>query len=113
MNIILETLADNVTLIRLSGRIDSQTVPEINAALEPLLVDECRLLVDMEGVTYMSSAGLRTLLVLYQSVETQRGRVVMAGVNEHIQDIMAMTGFLDHFELRPTLQQGLATLQET
>ncbi len=112
MNIQVETVAPNLTIVRLAGRINSQTVSEIDIILEPLLVPQCRLLLDMSAVTYMSSAGLRTLLVIYRNVEENGGQVVLAGVKEPIRDTMSMTGFLEHFVLSDTVEAGLTILQE-
>jgi len=52
---------------------------------------------DMGEVDYMSSAGLRTLLLLYRQAASRNGKVVIAGLQESIRDIMAITGFLDFF----------------
>ena len=49
-------------------------------------------------MAYMSSAGLRMLLVIYRTIVGQGGKVVLVGLSEELQDTMALTGFLDFFD---------------
>ena len=65
----------------------------------------------MSGVSYISSAGLRALLMLYRQMTANDGRVVLAGLTENIKDVMMVTGFLEFFDDYDTLQDGLAALQ--
>lgn len=64
----------------------------------------------MAGVSFMSSAGLRMLLVLYRGISGGGGQVVLVGLSEDLQNTMALTGFLNLFHHHPTLEAGLAEL---
>jgi anti-sigma B factor antagonist len=110
MDISLET-RDGVTVARLVGRWDANTAPDIEAAIMPQIGPGCRVLLDLTGVPYMSSAGLRTLLLLYRGVEDNQGRIALAGLGERLRDTMAVTGFLHHFDLYDTVADGLAALR--
>ncbi len=109
LSIAIETV-EQVQIVRLVGDIDGATAPEAQAAILPLASPGCKILLDMSGVTYMSSAGLRLLLVVYRSIKGQGGEVILAGLTDDLKDTMEMTGFLDFFQFRDTLAAGLAAL---
>ena len=81
----------------LTGEIDGRTAPEVQAKLVGLAEAHPSLLLDMQAVTFLSSAGLRMLLLLYRHFSSRSGEVVLAGVPEEIRDTMAMTGFSNFF----------------
>ena len=61
----------------------------------------------------MVRAGFRMLLVLYRTLATRSGRVVLVGLSDDIRDTMEMTGFLQFFQVETTVAAGLAVLQDT
>ena len=69
------------------------------------------LVMDMSGVTFMSSAGLRMLLLLYRQVRANDGRVALVGLSEAIRDTMSITGFLGFFKVYDTVEDALGALK--
>jgi anti-sigma B factor antagonist len=107
----IETTVDGANVIAtISGEIDGKTAPQVQTELLAALQAGNRLLVDMKGVSYLSSAGLRMLLLLYRQVAAKKGKVVLVGVSEEIRDTMSMTGFINFFTLADTQDAGLAAL---
>ncbi len=98
MDIHIETVR-GVAVVTLSGQIDSNTAAAFQDEVLPLARPGQKILLDMSGVTYMSSAGLRVLLLLYRQISESQGQVVLAGLRDEIKDIMSMTGFLDFFTM--------------
>ena len=80
-----------------TGEIDGKTAPEIQARLVGLAETHARLRLDMEGVTFLSSSGLRMLLLLYRHFAAKSGEVILVAVPEEIRDTMSMTGFSSFF----------------
>lgn len=109
MDIQISNVAD-VTVIALSGELDGKTAPIAQEKILPLAEPGCKLLVDMSGVPYMSSAGLRMMLLIYRQVSTNNGQSVLTGLSEEIQDTMEVTGFLNYFETHDTNEAGLVAL---
>ncbi|MEW6753394.1 MAG: STAS domain-containing protein [Candidatus Latescibacterota bacterium] len=101
-----------VTVVELAGDLDTNTAPEAQEQILPLVEDGSRLLLDVSRVPYMSSAGLRVMLSLYRRVASQNGELVLVGLSEEIRDTMEVTGFLGFFSTCQTYEAGLATLQE-
>jgi anti-sigma B factor antagonist len=57
------------------------------------------MILDLSKVDYLSSAGLRLLLLLYREFAAKKGKVVLLGVSEEIRTVMSHTGFLNFFTL--------------
>lgn len=110
MEIKLEQI-NGVDVAVLIGEINGHTAPIVQEKLLPMVTADCRLLLDMRQVTYMSSAGLRILLLLYRQISEHEGRVVLTGLPEKIWDTMAITGFLDFFEAHSSFDEGMVALQ--
>ena len=76
----------------LDGRLDTVTSPELEAALDGL-DGVTKLIIDMEKLVYVSSAGLRVLLNAQKKMEKSGGSMVVCHVNEEIREIFEVTGF--------------------
>ena len=110
MKINTKTL-EGVTVVELAGDVDSNTAPTVQEKVLSLAQSESKILLDLSDVAYMSSAGLRMLLLLYRRVSAQEGQLVLVGLSEEIQDTMFATGFLDFFTTCNTLESGLEALK--
>ena len=82
-----------VTLI-VSGRLDTQTAPELEAELDAVLPGLKELTFDMTNLEYVSSAGLRVILKAQKAMNIQ-GSMKLTGVNDSIMEVFDITGFLD------------------
>ena len=100
----------SVTVFTIEGDIDGNTAPEAQAQVTPLASADAKIAMDMSSVSYMSSAGLRMLLVIYRTIMGQGGQVVLVGLSEELQDTMTLTGFMDFFEHYDSIDEGLAAL---
>lgn len=101
----------DAAVIALEGTIDGSSVGEAQAKIMPQLVAGCRLVLDMAQLDYMSSAGLRMLLMIFRQVAGQGGKVALAGLSEEIKDTMSLTGFLDFFTTAETVEDALAAVR--
>ena len=109
MEIEFETV-DGIVVVTLFGELDSRTAPIVQDKLMDLPSPEARVLLEMSGVNYISSAGLRALLMLYRRMANSDGRVALVSLTESIRDVMTVTGFLDFFAAYDTLPEGVAAL---
>ena len=82
-----------LTLI-VSGRLDTQTAPELEKELDSILAGLKELIFDMTNLEYVSSAGLRVILKA-QKAMNQQGSMKLTGVNDSIMEVFDITGFLD------------------
>ena len=78
----------------LEGRLDTTTAPELEKELDSGLEGVTELIFNMEGLDYLSSAGLRILLGAQKTMKKQ-GSMKVIHVNETIMEIFEVTGFAD------------------
>lgn len=109
MDVHIKNIGD-ITVVALSGELDGKTAPIAQNEVLPLALPGCKLLVDMSEVPYMSSAGLRMMLLIYRQVSANNGESVLVGLSEELKDTMEVTGFLDYFEVRDSYEDGLEAL---
>lgn len=107
---IIQSIEHDVNVVRITGDLDGNTAPTAQAQIMLLASPNVKIVLDMSEVSFMSSAGLRMLLVMYRTLISKSGKVVLVGLSEDIRDTMSMTGFLDFFSYHETLDDGLKTL---
>ena len=93
MNINIEK-ENGVTLMKIEGRLDTTTAPELEKAINNEGDAIKSLTLDFKGVDYISSAGLRVLLSAQKKMNVQ-GYMELIGVSEAVMDVFEMTGFAD------------------
>lgn len=87
-------------MITIKGRIDSATAPQLAQALEAANNNgKYKLVVNMNDLEYMSSAGFRALLAAQRnSKRYNRGEVVLAAVPDRIREALELAGFTELFK---------------
>ncbi len=109
MDVTVSTFQD-ARLITVAGEIDGNTAPQAQAVILEQAGPGAKVILDMTGVTYMSSAGLRMLLTAYRAFHGKSGKIVLVGLSNDLQDTMSVTGFLDFFTTADTLDAGAAAM---
>ena len=94
MNITTEKNGTSLTVIP-EGRMDTVTSPEVNARIRAEADGVTALILDLEHVEYVSSGGLRVILMWQQEMEERGGSMKVLHVNEYIKEVFDLTGFLD------------------
>ncbi|MCR5507672.1 MAG: STAS domain-containing protein [Lachnospiraceae bacterium] len=84
----------NALTIALEGRLDTTSAPELEAEVKAALEGVTELTFDINELQYISSAGLRVLLMAQKTMNKQ-GNMIVTGANEDIRDIFDVTGFTD------------------
>jgi anti-sigma B factor antagonist len=105
------TRKEGIQIVSIEGSLDSGTAPGAQEKLLPLVVPGCLLVLNMEKCTMISSAGLRLLLMTAKQIMKVRGRAVLTGLSEEIQDVMQMTGFEDILPSYATVAEAIAYLK--
>ena len=81
-----------------SGRLDTNTSPELNDDIAASLGDVTELVMDIKDLEYISSAGVRVLLSAYKVMKKQ-GTMVLKNVPEIVRIVLSVTGLLDFFTI--------------
>jgi anti-sigma B factor antagonist len=90
----------NCDMVILNGRVDSSTAPQLSEALENVTGNgRYKIVMDMSGLEYMSSAGFRALLASQRLCKRyNRGEIILVAVPERIQEALELAGFTELFK---------------
>ncbi|MPN09695.1 putative anti-sigma factor antagonist BtrV [bioreactor metagenome] len=91
---ITKTLDGAELTVALTGRLDTNTAPQLEAELKTALGGVSSLTLEFGELDYISSAGLRVLLSA-QKLMSRQGKLVIRHVNESIMEVFTVTGFID------------------
>lgn len=89
---IKKNLNGNKLVVELTGRLDTNTAPELEKVINELPEEVTELVFDIQGLEYLSSAGLRVLLAA-QKIMLKKGTMVIKNPNEVVMEVFDMTGF--------------------
>ena len=92
---ITTTFEEGLARCALEGRLDTVTAPELETKLKEALTDATELVLDMEKLDYISSAGLRVLLSAQKIMTGKEGKMKLTGVSGIIMEIFDTTGFTE------------------
>jgi anti-anti-sigma factor len=98
MNINIEK-ENGVTLMKIEGRLDTTTAPELEKAINNEGDALKSLVLDFKGVDYISSAGLRVLVATQKLAERRGGSMILRHPSDEVYDIFDMTGLADVFTI--------------
>ena len=90
---IKKTAEGSMLTVAISGRIDTQTAPELEKSLKESIDDVTDLVLDFAEVAYISSAGLRVIISAQNWIDQKNGTMVIKNVAKNIQNIFKVTGF--------------------
>lgn len=81
-------------IMKIEGRLDTTTAPQLEKELNSLPADTTDLVLDMEKLDYISSAGLRIILSAQKKMSLV-GTLKLVSVNETVMEVFEITGFSD------------------
>lgn len=105
-----EDLRGNVCLVTVSGRLDSTSASALEAVLPARVQAHDRVALDMSNVAYVSSAGLRVLLIGAKAARAAGHRLALAGLSEPVREVFEISGFTALFTIAPDLDAALSAL---
>lgn len=99
-----------VALLALQGKLDAGTSNKLEQKLLVIIEGgSTQLLLNCAGLDYVSSAGLRVLLMAAKKLKPVNGRIVLSCLKPHIQEVFDIAGFTAIFPIHETDEQALRT----
>ena len=90
-----KTQEGDKTIFALDGRLDTTTSPKLQEALIPAIDEAQGVTLDFAGLSYISSAGLRVLLMGQKAANSKNISMTIRNVSEEIMEVFDMTGFTE------------------
>ncbi len=108
----IETIAkENGLLVNLRGRMDAIMAADFDRAFDKLLqAGGKKFVLDMSGLEYVSSAGLRSILGAYKKVQGAGGKFLLCGLGGVVKEVFDISGFASIFQVCDTADNALAKL---
>jgi anti-sigma B factor antagonist len=89
-----------VELVSVSGRIDSNSAPEFDQALKDIMGNgRHNIVLNLNGVSYMSSAGLRAIVSALRECKKKRGDVRLSHPSERVNEVLSLAGLDSLFQV--------------
>ena len=100
MQVEVSSIGGKWTILAPQGRVDAHTVDDFETAVRKELAAGARwLAMDLAGVPYMNSAGLRVLLIALKAVRPLDGGVVLVRPQPQVQEVLEISGFMNIFSV--------------
>jgi len=97
---VVEKRQDEVCILELVGRLDSNTSPDFEHKIFEVIGDGTKkVIVDFERLDYISSAGLRVLLKAAKELKRSDGKVVLCSMKDYIREVFEIAGFVSLFPI--------------
>lgn len=101
----------SATVVTLSGRLDAVTAPEFEKSIRDLIDSgNIYIVVDFAQLDYISSAGLRGLLLMAKLLSVKGGRACLANVTGNVKSVFDMCGFCSMFKMENSVAEALAAI---
>ena len=108
----IETRKDGGRLIvSVGGRLDAVAAPEFDRRSDEWLAEgTSAMILDFGGLEYISSAGLRSLLLLGKKLSARKGRIVIAAVKDVVKEVFVISGFDSIFTVAESVDAALSRM---
>lgn len=99
----------DISVMNVKGRVDSDSAPQFDNALSRLLNDKRnKIILNLQGVEFLSSAGLRAMVKALKDAQNSGGDVRLASVSEPIEVILRTVGMMQMFKMFSTSEEAAA-----
>jgi anti-sigma B factor antagonist/stage II sporulation protein AA (anti-sigma F factor antagonist) len=101
-------MRDDCLILRPVGRLDNSSSPELERCVTEQMEGAVRCIVfDFSGMDYISSAGLRVVLLAGKRLKAAGGGIALAGMRDLVRDVFEMSGFISLFPVAATADEAV------
>ncbi len=102
---------EDIILLKIDGKFDAVSAPDAEVAIGREIDDGAlKIVINMEKVNYISSAGLRTLLVAAKEIKGKKGKIVISSMADTVKKVFEISGFSTIFETYGTDAEAIKCL---
>ena len=95
-----KTLENGKLILAIEGRLDTITAPRLQDVLIPSIDEAGQIELDLSKLSYLSSAGLRVLLMGQKTAEAKGASMILSGVSEEAMEVLEITGFVNMLSIK-------------
>lgn len=95
-----KAISNQNVIITLKGRLDTMAAPQLDDEAKSIDFDEVETVtLNLKGLEYISSSGLRVILALYKNLKSKGGNLKIVNVSNTIMELFSMTGMSDYLDI--------------
>jgi anti-anti-sigma factor len=109
---IVQLEKEGVICLKIDGRLDAESAPEAETTVKGILKGGTqRLLFDLSQMDYISSAGLRVILMAVKELRNKKGKVVLCGLTPYVKEIFDVSNFSSIIPITDSVETGLLQMR--
>lgn len=109
---IVQLEKEGVICLKIDGRLDAESAPEAETTVKGILKEGTqRLLFDLSRMDYISSAGLRVILMAVKELRNKKGKVVLCGLTPYVKEIFDVSNFSSIIPITDSVETGLLQMR--
>jgi anti-sigma B factor antagonist len=106
-----EAKTGNATVLRIVGRVDGSVSKTLEEKLTDIVSRDKNVVVDLGEMAFISSAGLRSLLVAAKRSRAVQGNIALSSLKAEVREVFDISGFSTLFKIYPSEKEALASLE--
>jgi anti-anti-sigma factor len=107
---VIEDRMGNATMLRVVGRVDSSVAKIFESKVADVASRDGAIVVDLREMNYVSSAGLRSFIMLAKHARTKNQTISLCAMREEVAEIFEISGLLELFSIHDTVEAAIAGL---
>lgn len=101
---------DDIFLMEVEGEVDASSSIQLDDAFKNALANEAKIMVDLAGLSYISSAGLGVFVSHLEDINAKNIRLVLFGLNESVNQIFGLLGLQELLEIVENKEEAISKL---
>jgi len=98
---------EGIQVLHLTGRLDTVTSPDAENRILEVIENGDLIVINLKELVFISSSGLRLILVIMKRAKKKQARVIFSAAGEHVLKLFEISNFLEFLELAETLEEAL------
>lgn len=111
LEVVKETVR-GVPVLKLEGRLDSYGANLFDREAGSLVLSNAHVILDLSGIEYLSSLGIRSLMTLHKGLKSASGGLILTGLNPFVSQVLELSGLLNLFVFKDSVEQALDAVLE-
>ena len=113
LKVTVEKKASNFYIVSLAGSLDTNTHTLLQEEVDKIMGEAPNTIaLDMAQLEYISSAGLRVILLTIKELRTKDGKVVLCSLNEYVQEVFDVSNFVSIIPITASSEEGIQLLSQ-
>jgi anti-sigma B factor antagonist len=107
---VTENRSGSATTLKIVGRVDSSVAKALDQKVLDIASRDGHIVVDLRSMNYVSSAGLRSFIILAKHAQAKNQTIALSGMSEEVSEIFEISGLLELFKIYDSVEAAVAAL---